>query len=157
MIKSLKAIEKSSLPCLKQTVRCLGSQSFLYGASMSLKSETQNFVNGRRCLPNNYETGTSYDNINPATGNIIGVLHESDAETVNVAVQNAKEAFLAWSETTATERSNLLRRAAKILNKRRQELAVMESIDTGKFLFYATMCFFFLFLFLFFCFVYFMV
>jgi len=132
MIKSLKAIEKSTSSSLVQAIRCLGSQSFIYGASMSFKSETQNFVNGRRCLPVNYEKDNSYNNINPATGNPIGVVHESDEITVNEAVQNAKDSFPAWAETTATERSHLLRRAAKLLTKRRNELAVIETIDTGK-------------------------
>lgn len=130
MIKSFKAVESSSLSSLLNSVRCVGT--YFYGTSLNVKSETQNFVNGRRCLPRNYEKGVSYDNINPATGKAIGVLHESDADTVNEAVKNAKDSFPGWAETTATERSNLLRRAAKIVAKRRQELAVVETVDTGK-------------------------
>ena len=50
---------------------------------------------------------------------------------VKRAIYNAREAYTSWSDTTATERSNLLRRAAKLLMKKKDSLALLETLDTG--------------------------
>ena len=54
---------------------------------------------------------------------------ESD---VNRAVASAKAAFEVWSATPASERARVLLRAAEILRSRNDELAELETLDTGK-------------------------
>ena len=48
------------------------------------------------------------------------------------AIYNCREAFPGWSDTTASERSNLLRRAAKMVSKKKDSLALLETLDTGE-------------------------
>ena len=122
MNKSLRTVEKSLLTSFVRTAACLSAAN----------SEAQNFVNGRRCLPVNYTQNKLVENVNPATGKLVGKFYESDCEEVHRAVDNAKESFHGWSQTTASERSNVLQRAAKLLTKKKQELSVLETIDTGE-------------------------
>jgi len=51
---------------------------------------------------------------------------------VNAAVAAARDAYRTWSRTPAAERGQILRRAAAILRERNDELAELETLDTGK-------------------------
>ena len=56
----------------------------------------------------------------------------ADDHLVDAAVASAHAAFEAWSATPAAERGAILRRAAALLRDRNQELAELETLDTGK-------------------------
>jgi aminomuconate-semialdehyde/2-hydroxymuconate-6-semialdehyde dehydrogenase len=88
-----------------------------------------NFVNGRQFTP---QGGQYLDNIEPATGKVIGRVPDSDASDVEAAVAAAKEAFPAWASTPAEQRSRILMRIADLIEARLEELAKAESIDAGK-------------------------
>src|SRR6185436_3206291 len=51
---------------------------------------------------------------------------------VNAAVARAKEAQTKWASTPGVERGRILRRAADLLRQRNDELAELETRDTGK-------------------------
>jgi len=72
------------------------------------------------------------DDIEPATGQAIARVPASDADDVSAAVDAAQAAFPAWSETPAAERSRVMLRIADLIDQRLEELARLESIDTGK-------------------------
>ncbi len=72
------------------------------------------------------------DNWSPATGEVYSRVPDSDATDVNRAVAAAAQAFAAWSATSATERSQYLRKIARGIEARKSELALAEAIDTGK-------------------------
>ena len=68
----------------------------------------------------------------PATGEVVAQVPDSDAADVQAAVAAAKRAFPAWSATPAAERARLMLRLAQLVEERLDELALLESRDTGK-------------------------
>ncbi len=64
-----------------------------------------NFIDGAFVSPH---SGVYFDDINPATAEVIAQIPDSDERDVDDAVRAAKAAFPSWSRTTAAERSNLL-------------------------------------------------
>jgi gamma-glutamyl-gamma-aminobutyraldehyde dehydrogenase len=79
-------------------------------------------------------TGAPLVTLNPATGEEICTIIACGAGDVNLAVQKAKEAFEvgAWRTTHPTDRKEILIRLAKLMTRNRRELAVMESLESGK-------------------------
>ncbi|MEO8859650.1 MAG: aldehyde dehydrogenase family protein, partial [Burkholderiaceae bacterium] len=77
-------------------------------------------------------SGERFDNLNPATGECIGVVHDATTADVDAAVAAAQRGFAVWSAMTATERGRVLYRAAQLLRSRNQELAELEVRDCGK-------------------------
>src|ERR1043166_6341727 len=88
-----------------------------------------NFINGKFVPP---RSGEYFDDINPATAEIIAAIPDSDERDVDDAVRAAKAAFPAWSRRTAAERSGLLLKLAGLIETNLDELARLESIDNGK-------------------------
>jgi betaine-aldehyde dehydrogenase len=76
--------------------------------------------------------GERFASINPATGEVLGYVTADGAAQVNAAVRAAQKAQVGWGSMTGTERARVLRRAAEILRSRNQELAELETRDTGK-------------------------
>jgi aminomuconate-semialdehyde/2-hydroxymuconate-6-semialdehyde dehydrogenase len=88
-----------------------------------------NFIAGRQAPP----LGGEYlDNVEPATGAVIGRVPASDERDIAAAVDAAERAFPAWSHLPAAERSRLLLAIADRIETRLEELARAESRDTGK-------------------------
>lgn len=76
--------------------------------------------------------GERFASINPATGEVIGTCTVAGAAEVDAAVASAQRAQRAWAALTAPERARILRRAAGLLRERNDELAELETRDTGK-------------------------
>ncbi len=76
--------------------------------------------------------GELFASINPATGEILGYVAAAGPARVNAAVRAAQKAQVAWGAALGSERARVLRRAADILRSRNQELAELETRDTGK-------------------------
>ncbi|HXH90046.1 MAG TPA: aldehyde dehydrogenase [Thermoanaerobaculia bacterium] len=77
-------------------------------------------------------SGLYFDDVNPATTEVIAEVPDSDERDIDNAVRAAKAAFPAWSKTPAAERSRLLLNLAVLVEQNLDELARMESIDNGK-------------------------
>jgi aminomuconate-semialdehyde/2-hydroxymuconate-6-semialdehyde dehydrogenase len=88
-----------------------------------------NFINGEFVPP---RSAAYFDDINPATAEVIAAIPDSDERDVDDAVRAAKAAFPAWSRKSAAERSNLLLKLADLIEKNLDDLARLESIDNGK-------------------------
>ncbi|MEA2239176.1 MAG: aminomuconate-semialdehyde/2-hydroxymuconate-6-semialdehyde dehydrogenase [Thermoanaerobaculia bacterium] len=88
-----------------------------------------NFIGGEFRAP---ASGLYFDDVNPATVEVIAEIPDSDERDIDDAVRAAKAAFPAWSRTPAAERSRLLLRLADLVEQNLDELARMESIDNGK-------------------------
>jgi len=73
-----------------------------------------------------------FASINPATGKVLGFVTADGSAQVNAAVVAAKKGQLIWAAMTGAERARVLRRTADILRSRNQELAELETCDTGK-------------------------
>jgi betaine-aldehyde dehydrogenase len=78
------------------------------------------------------QSGERFASINPATGEVLGYVVASGSASVNAAVAAAKQAQPAWAAMTGAERARILNRAAALLRSRNEELAQLETRDTGK-------------------------
>jgi benzaldehyde dehydrogenase (NAD) len=67
----------------------------------------------------------------PATGEVLGEVGESQPDDLKSVVAAAKQAQLGWAATAAEERAALLRRAAAILDVHRRELINFVIRETG--------------------------
>jgi betaine-aldehyde dehydrogenase len=76
--------------------------------------------------------GRRFASVNPATGEVLGHVTVAGATEINAAVSAAMRAQLGWAAMTGAERARVLRRAADLLRSRNQELAELETKDTGK-------------------------
>jgi aminomuconate-semialdehyde/2-hydroxymuconate-6-semialdehyde dehydrogenase len=72
------------------------------------------------------------DNIEPATGAHICRVPLSDSSDVDAAVAAARAAHPAWGAMSHSERADWLDRIADALEVRYEEIAALESRDTGK-------------------------
>ena len=75
-----------------------------------------------------------FPTINPATGETLAEVTACGADDIDFAVKKAREAFEdgRWSRLHPAERKRSLIRLAKLIERNRHELAVMESLDSGK-------------------------
>jgi betaine-aldehyde dehydrogenase len=74
----------------------------------------------------------TFATINPATGEVLAQIRIDGAAEVDAAVARAQAAQGRWAATPGAERGRVLRRAAQILRARNDELAELETRDTGK-------------------------
>lgn len=74
----------------------------------------------------------SYENIDPATGEVLGLTARCDASHVDAAVAAARAAQPAWAATKPEVRADLLQALAAAIIANREELTLLESQDTGK-------------------------
>ena len=70
--------------------------------------------------------------INPATGAELAVLAVDGPAQVDAAVAKARKAQKDWAAMTGAERGRVLQRAARLLRERNDELAELETRNTGK-------------------------
>ncbi|WP_170775592.1 aldehyde dehydrogenase [Ruegeria lacuscaerulensis] len=79
-------------------------------------------------------SGKTFTSTNPATGETLAEIAACGAEDVDFAVEKARDAFDdgRWSKLHPSERKDILIRLCKLMTRNARELAVMESIDSGK-------------------------
>ena len=75
--------------------------------------------------------GGTVDVRNPHDGSLLAEVAEARAADVDRAVEAAQAAFPAWAATPAAERGRLLGRLADAIEAHAEELARLESTDTG--------------------------
>ncbi len=82
-------------------------------------------------------SGETFVSVNPATGEALAEIASCGAGDVDFAVAKAREAFDdgRWSKMHPSERKDVLIRFCKLLTRNARELAVMESLDSGKTIF----------------------
>ncbi|RDD62757.1 betaine-aldehyde dehydrogenase [Ferruginivarius sediminum] len=73
-----------------------------------------------------------FETINPANGEVIATVQQAGAEDVERAVASAEQGFREWSAMSGTARGRVLKRAAELLRRNRDELAALETLDAGK-------------------------
>ena len=73
-----------------------------------------------------------FDVINPTNSEVITSIPQSSVEQVNEAVSSARKAFSKWSRTSPGERSSMLFKLADAIEKNAEEIAKLESLNTGK-------------------------
>ncbi|MBV8307718.1 MAG: betaine-aldehyde dehydrogenase, partial [Gammaproteobacteria bacterium] len=77
-------------------------------------------------------TADSIRVVNPATGEELAVLAVDGPREVEGAVARARTAQKSWAALPGAERGRILQRAARLLRERNDELAELETRNTGK-------------------------
>ncbi|MDA3858946.1 MAG: aldehyde dehydrogenase, partial [Roseovarius sp.] len=82
-------------------------------------------------------SGETFTSVNPATGAPLAEVAACGAADVEFAVTKAREAFDdgRWSRLHPSARKDVLIRLCKLMTRNAHELAVMESLDSGKTIF----------------------
>ena len=88
-----------------------------------------NYVNGSLVPP---ISASYFGNIDPSTGAEYSLIADSDERDLERAVNSARVAFPAWSNTPAEERFSVLMRIVALIERDEAKLALAESIDNGK-------------------------
>ena len=78
--------------------------------------------------------GSTFETINPATGEVIAKVAHAGAKDVDLAVRCARRALESsrWSRMDAADRGRLLFKLADRIEQESEELAVLESYNCGK-------------------------
>ncbi|ALX50166.1 aldehyde dehydrogenase [Lentibacillus amyloliquefaciens] len=79
------------------------------------------------------KSGETFENPNPATEEILGTVAVGGKEEVDEAVSVARKALKGeWADMPSRKRSNVIRKIGDLILERHEELATLESLDTGK-------------------------
>jgi betaine-aldehyde dehydrogenase len=89
----------------------------------------ENFIGGKRVATSGEGTHAVH---NAATGEVIDTMGVSGAEDVEAAVEAARAGFAEWGQATPSERSLAMLRIADAIESRADELARLETDNTGK-------------------------
>ncbi|HEY3735900.1 MAG TPA: aldehyde dehydrogenase family protein [Jatrophihabitans sp.] len=76
-------------------------------------------------------TGPTFEVLDPATEEVVGLAPEADAGSAEEAAAAAAAAFDGWSRTAPEERAAILERAADLVAQRRDELADLAQRESG--------------------------
>ena len=77
-------------------------------------------------------SGETFQTINPATNRVICEVQQASQADVDAAVVAAQAGFKVWSMMPAMERTRIMLRAVQILRERNDEIAHLETLDSGK-------------------------
>lgn len=94
------------------------------------KFQTQLFIDGRFVRS---QSGKQFAVVNPATGDELCKVEEADKADVDAAAKAARRAFeTTWKFTDGSARRDLLLKLADLIEKNKEELATIETLDNGK-------------------------
>ncbi|QJB33495.1 aldehyde dehydrogenase [Chitinophaga oryzae] len=93
------------------------------------KARYDHYIGGKWVKP---DRGEYFDNISPIDGKAFTQAARGNAKDVEKAIDAAHEAFVSWSRTSPTYRSNLLIKIAQVIEDNLEYLAIIETIDNGK-------------------------
>jgi alpha-ketoglutaric semialdehyde dehydrogenase len=92
----------------------------------------KNLINGEWVASS---SGRTFENVNPANHQeLVGIFQKSNQQDVNDAIAAAKAAYKTWRVTPAPKRGEILFRAARMLQERKEELATQMTREMGKIL-----------------------
>lgn len=94
-----------------------------------IPSRVPNSIGGRDCPPRH---GEWFPKLNPATGERLCDVARSRAADVDSAIRAAASAQPAWADTTPVRRGEILRDAANAMHARREDIARVVALETGK-------------------------
>jgi alpha-ketoglutaric semialdehyde dehydrogenase len=98
--------------------------------SSSIKGLYAHFIGGRRVMP---DGAPDLVRENPSASNeVLGGLRSADVELVKTTVRTAAQAWPTWRNTAAPSRGKVLLEAARLMDKHREELARLISLEEGK-------------------------
>ena len=90
---------------------------------------TAHFVNGEACPG---ASGATFENLTPTDNTSLGLVAEGSTDDIDHACRAAQDAFPAWSRTSGKQRRKILNRFAGLVERRAEEIALVESMDCGQ-------------------------
>jgi aldehyde dehydrogenase len=99
------------------------------GIKNPFKQRYDNFIGGRFVAP---VKGEYFENVSPVIGKTFCEVARSSAEDVELALDAAHSAKVAWGKTSPAERAIILNRIADRMEANLELLATAETIDNGK-------------------------
>lgn len=89
------------------------------------------YINGEWILSNSNQTR---EIMNPFNKEVVAVVTESDRTDAKAAIQAARDAFDhgEWPTMTSAERGAIVQKIAELILRDKEELAYLETLDTGK-------------------------
>jgi len=99
--------------------------------ALELKPQSQLFIDGKFV---DAASGKTFENFSPSDGHLICNIASGDVEDINRAVASAKKAFDSgiWREMNPRDKKAIMLRWAQLLGEHKEELALLEAIDTGR-------------------------
>ena len=73
-----------------------------------------------------------FEKVNPSTEEVLGVFPKTSKKTVNDVIGIAKDTFKLWRKESRIKRAELMLKVAEVVERRREELATVISLETGK-------------------------
>jgi len=111
-------------------VRTMATKLTLSNGSTFIIKDTQLFINGEFV---DSLSGKTFPVVNPATEEVICTVQEALEEDVDRAVNAAVDAFeKTWRHTNGTDRRDLMNRLVDLIEKNKEELATLETLNNGK-------------------------
>lgn len=97
---------------------------------MTICMPYQLFINGEFV---DSSGGRTFDTINPTDGSVLAKVSLASVDDVDKAVAAAKEAFYngPWGTMNARDRGHLIYKLADLMEEHQEELATIESLDSG--------------------------
>jgi aldehyde dehydrogenase (NAD+) len=97
---------------------------------VKLKERYDLYIDGKFVAPN---SGKYFQTTNPATEKVLAEVAHADESDVDKAVKAARKAYEnVWSKLSAKERGKYIYRIARLMQEKARELAVVETLDSGK-------------------------
>ncbi len=99
-------------------------------ASLKFQNKYDLFINGEFVKP---ISGKYFKTINPANEKVLCEVAHANEKDVDSAVKAAKIAYTnVWSKLSGAERGKYIYRIARLMQERARELAIVETLDSGK-------------------------
>jgi len=95
----------------------------------TFKEKYGQYINGEFVEPS---SGEYFVDISPINGKSITTVGRGNSKDIDLAIDAAKEALESWSSTSVTDRSNIMLKAAQLIDDNSEMLAYAETIDKGK-------------------------
>jgi 5-carboxymethyl-2-hydroxymuconic-semialdehyde dehydrogenase len=89
----------------------------------------QNLINGVKVAAH---SGKTFTTTTPIDNSVICDVAEGDASDIDAAAQAAAAAFPAWAALSGKKRRDLLYNVADLIEKHAEEIALLETLDTGQ-------------------------
>jgi betaine-aldehyde dehydrogenase len=77
-------------------------------------------------------SGRTFRTLNPADASLLADIQIASEADIDAAVQSAEKVFSSWAKTPPMVRARILMKAVKLLREHNDEIAEIETLDTGK-------------------------
>jgi betaine-aldehyde dehydrogenase len=77
-------------------------------------------------------SGKAFNTVNPANATPLADIHVASHSDIDSAIASAQRAFKTWSQTPPAARARTLQKAAALLREKNDEIAHVETLDSGK-------------------------